>query len=174
MSDRASRDGSGQPVLAFLTSHWLSVLGASLVTIAGCSWLFLLPTHMGAGTSNPYVGILIFFAIPAVFFLGLALIPVGTFLARRRIREGLAEAPDRRVTLRRLAFFFGVMTVVNVIIGSQLTYRAVGQMESVQFCGQSCHVMKPQFVAHERSPIEPWDASIATWSLERPGSSKPR
>jgi len=152
MPDRVYRDGAGQPVLAFLTSHWLSVLGASLVTIAGCSWLFLLPTHMGGGASNPYVGILIFFAIPAVFFLGLALIPVGTFLARRRIRAGLAEAPDRRVTLRRLALFFGVMTVVNVIIGSQLTYRAVGRMESVQFCGQSCHVMKPQFVAHEGSP----------------------
>ncbi len=44
------------------------------------------------------------------------------------------------------------MTVVNVVIGSQVSYRAVGQMETVQFCGQSCHVMKPQFVAYQRSP----------------------
>jgi len=149
-----NNDGAGgrQPALSFLTSHWLSVLGASLVTVAGCSWLLILTLHMGGRASNPYLGILLFLAIPAVFFAGLALIPLGAFIARRRIAAGLAAAPDRRVTLRRLAIFFGVMTVANVIIGSQVSYRAVVHMESNQFCGQSCHVMKPQFVANLRSP----------------------
>src|SRR4051812_33048000 len=132
---------SDKPVLSFLTSHWLSMAGASLVTIAGCSWLLLLPMHAGGRINNPYLGILIFFVIPAVFFAGLALIPVGALLARRRIASGLAQALDRRATLKRLTLFFGVMTVVNVIIGSQVSYRAVAQMETVQFCGQSCHVM---------------------------------
>src|SRR5271155_2520156 len=130
MADNDTQSGGRRPVLAVLTGHWLSVLGASLVTIAGCSWLFLLPMHMAGQAENPYAGILIFFAIPAIFFIGLALIPVGAFLARRRIRAGLAAAPDRRVTLRRLALFFGVMTVVNVVLGSQVSYRAVGHMES--------------------------------------------
>jgi nitrate/TMAO reductase-like tetraheme cytochrome c subunit len=142
--------GPDRPVLSFLTSHWISMLGAGLVTIAGCSWLFLLPARVG-GASNPYLGILFFLIIPVVFFAGLALIPIGAWLARRRIRTGLTDAPDRRTTLRRLAFFFGTMTVVNVVIGSQVTYRAVSEMESDQFCGQSCHVMKPQFLAHQRS-----------------------
>ena len=44
------------------------------------------------------------------------------------------------------------MTAVNVIIGSQVSYRAVEHMETVQFCGQSCHVMKPEFTAHQRAP----------------------
>ena len=44
------------------------------------------------------------------------------------------------------------MTVANVVIGSQLTYRAVDHMETVQFCGQSCHVMKPEFTAHLLGP----------------------
>jgi hypothetical protein len=153
MADNGTQSGGGRrPVLAVLTSHWLSVLGASLVTIAACSWLFLLPMHIAGQAGNPYAGILIFFAIPVVFFVGLALIPVGAFLARRRIRAGLAAAPDRRVTLRRLALFFGLMTIANVIIASQVSYRAVAQMEGVQFCGQTCHVMKPQFVAYQRSP----------------------
>jgi hypothetical protein len=145
-----NRLDENRPVLAFLTSHWLSVLGSALVTIAGCSWLFVLALHAG-NAANPYVGILIAFAIPAVFFAGLILIPIGAWLARRRIRAGLAVAQSRRVTLRRLAYFFGVMTVVNVVIASQVTYRAVTQMESDQFCGQSCHVMKPQFTANQRS-----------------------
>jgi len=146
-----SRLDENRPVLSFLTSHWLSIAGSALVTIAGCSWLFLVALHAGGRTNNPYVGILIFFAIPAVFFAGLILIPIGSWLARRNIQAGLAQAQSRRVALRRLAIFFGVMTVVNVVIASQVTYRAVAQMESDQFCGQSCHVMKPQFVANQHT-----------------------
>ena len=140
-----------RPVLSFLTSHWLSVLGSALVTIAGCSWLFVLALHGGGNAANPYLGILIFFAIPAVFFAGLILIPIGSWFARRRIQAGLATAQSRPAALRRLAFFFGTMTVVNVIIASQVTYRAVTHLETDQFCGQSCHVMKPQFTANRRT-----------------------
>jgi nitrate/TMAO reductase-like tetraheme cytochrome c subunit len=43
------------------------------------------------------------------------------------------------------------MTLVNLIIGSQVSYRAVEHMESNQFCGQSCHVMNPQFTAAART-----------------------
>src|SRR5215831_11916152 len=140
-----------RPVLSVLTSHWVSVLGAALVTIAGCTWLFLLPARIGVKLSDPYVGILFSLVVPALFFLGLVLIPIGAWLARRRIRAGLAYAQDRRTALRRLAWFFATMTVVNVVIGSQVTYRAVNEMESDRFCGQSCHVMKPQFTGHQRS-----------------------
>ena len=146
-----SNAGESRPVLAFLTSHWLSTLGSALVTIAGCSWLFLVVLHAGGRTPNPYVGILIVFAIPAIFFAGLILIPIGSWLARRRIQAGLAQAPSRTAALHSLAFFFVTMTVVNVVIASQVTYRAVTHMESDQFCGQSCHVMKPQFMANRRS-----------------------
>jgi hypothetical protein len=48
--------------------------------------------------------------------------------------------------------FFVVMTIANLLIGSQVSYRAVEHMETVQFCGQSCHVMKPEFTAHQRTP----------------------
>jgi len=144
-------DNESRPVLAFLTSHWISVLGSTLVTIAGCSWLFILALHAGGNTANPYVGILIAFAIPAVFFAGLILIPIGSWLSRRRIQSGLAQVQSRPAALRRLAVFFATMTVVNVVIASQVTYRAVNHMESDQFCGQSCHVMKPQFTANQRT-----------------------
>lgn len=44
------------------------------------------------------------------------------------------------------------MTFLNAVIGSQITYRAVEHMETVQFCRQTCHVMKPEFTAHQRAP----------------------
>jgi nitrate/TMAO reductase-like tetraheme cytochrome c subunit len=138
-----------RPVLELLTSHWVSLLGAALVTIAGASWILVLPLHVRGHVDNPYIGLLAFIFIPVVFFAGLALIPLGLFLAKRRVVAGIATAPDRRTTLRRLAAFFVVMTLVNILIASQVTYRAIEHMETVQFCGQSCHVMKPEFTAHQ-------------------------
>ncbi len=105
--------------------------------------------NIGGHTSNPYIGILLFVAIPIVFFAGLALIPVGIALAKRHVAASLTEVPDRRAAWRRVAIFFAVTTAANLVIGSQLTYRAVQHMDTVQFCGQSCHVMKPEFTAHQ-------------------------
>ena len=143
-----------RPILMLLTSHWVSMLGVALVTTAGFSWLFVLPIQVRGHTSNPYIGIVVFLLIPAVLVLGLVLIALGIFLARRhlaRVEQGLMAAPDRRVYLRRLAIFFAVTTAINIIIGSQGTYRAVEYMETRQFCGQTCHVMKPYFAAHSAS-----------------------
>jgi hypothetical protein len=141
-----------RPMLVLLASHWISMLGTALVTLAGFSWLFLLPTNLRGTVDNPYIGLLLFIAIPAIFFVGLALIPIGVFLAKRHIKETIDGIPDRRSAFRRTAIFFAVMTVANVIIGSQFSYRAVQHMDTPQFCGQSCHVMQPEFTAHQFPP----------------------
>lgn len=141
-----------RPVLVALTSHWISMLGVALVTLAGFSWLFALPVNLRGNVSNPYIGLLTFFAIPIVFFAGLALIPVGVALGRRKVAEEMGAAEDRKTAWRRAGIFFAVMTLANLIIGSQVTYRAVEHMETNQFCGQSCHVMQPEFTAHLLPP----------------------
>jgi nitrate/TMAO reductase-like tetraheme cytochrome c subunit len=141
-----------RPVLVLLTSSWVSMLGAGLVTLAGFSWLFVLPLNISGHVGNPYIGLLVFIAIPIVFFAGLILIPIGIMLARRRVVEDFNEVENRRVAWRRAGIFFGVMTVANVVIASQLSYRAVEHMDTVQFCGQTCHVMKPEFTAHAALP----------------------
>jgi hypothetical protein len=142
-----------RPVLVLLTSHWISMLGAALVTLAGFSWLFVLPLNIRGGpVSNPYIGLLVFIAIPIVFFVGLILIPIGIALAKRKVIENLSDVENRRMAWRRAGIFVGVMTVANVVIASQLSYRAVEHMDTVQFCGQTCHVMKPEFTAHRAMP----------------------
>jgi nitrate/TMAO reductase-like tetraheme cytochrome c subunit len=148
-------DDSKRPILVLLTSHWVSMLGVALVTTAGFSWLFVLPIELRGHTGNPYIGIVVFLLIPAIFVLGLVLIALGMFLARRRIssaQHDLWTAGDRRAYIRKLAVFFAVTTAANIVIGSQGTYRAVEHMETPQFCGQSCHVMKPEFTAHQNAP----------------------
>jgi hypothetical protein len=142
-----------RPIPVLLASHWISMLGAALVTLAGFSWLFVLPLNIrGRGVDNPYIGLLLFVAIPVVFFAGLVLIPIGVALANRKVTANLDEIENRRTAWRRAGIFFAVMTVANVVIASQLSYRAVEQMDTVQFCGQTCHVMKPEFTAHAAVP----------------------
>ena len=145
-------DPQKQPVIVVLTSHWITMAGVALVTLAGFSWLFALPANIRGNVSNPYIGLLTFIAIPIVFFAGLILIPIGIALGRRKAAAALSPPVDRRAAWRRAGMFFTIMTMANLVIGSQLTYRAVEHMETNQFCGQSCHVMKPEFTAHLLPP----------------------
>ena len=142
-----------RPVWFVLTRHWLGLVGAALITSAVISWLFVLPLQIRGHVDNPYVGVVVFLVLPAVFFLGLALIPLGVYLGKRRILQGFEEvAFERKAALQRLGLFLGVTTFLNVLIGTQFTYRAVKHMETPQFCGQSCHTMKPEFSAYLNAP----------------------
>ena len=125
----------------------------ALVATSLISLLFVLPQQVRGHVDNPYMGIVVFLVLPAIFFTGLALIPIGVYLGKRKIREGLAEKTfDRKTALRRIAWFFGITTLLNILIGTQVTYRAVEHMETPQFCGATCHTMSPEFAAYQNSP----------------------
>ena len=47
-------DRPKEPVLILLTSHWLTMMGVALVTLAGFSWLFVLPANLRGQIANPY------------------------------------------------------------------------------------------------------------------------
>jgi hypothetical protein len=145
--------------LIHLSNNWISLAGVVLVTTTTIFWLFLLPTTLRGGTENPYIGILAFLTIPGPFFLGLVLIPVGIVRKRRREgRTGIAPIDEHGVRwsnpeVRRLAYFVGVTTVLNIAIASQLSYGAVNYMDTVTFCGKTCHnVMQPEYTAYQDSP----------------------
>jgi NapC/NirT cytochrome c family, N-terminal region len=144
---------TNRPVWFVLTRHWLSLVGLALITTAVISWLFVLPLHLRGHVDNPYTGIIVFLIIPVVFFMGLLLVPIGVYLSKRQIQEGLTqETFDRKAALHRLLWFFGFTAIANVLIGTQFTYRAVEHMETPQFCGATCHVMRPEFMAYQNSP----------------------
>jgi hypothetical protein len=142
-----------RPTWFLLTRHWVSLLGIALLATAIISWLFVLPLQIRGHVDNPYVGIVVFLILPLVFFAGLVLVPTGLFLGKRQIRHGLTEPSfDRKTALRRVAWFLGIVTLVNILVGTQVTHRAVEYMETPQFCGASCHTMKPEFAAYQNSP----------------------
>src|ERR687884_117823 len=106
--------------LVHLANNWISLAGVVITTTAGIFWLFLLPITLRGETENPYVGILAFLTVPAPFFLGLFLIPLGMWLKRRKEGRQTVYPPEfpplswANPELRKLVYFVGVTTVLNV------------------------------------------------------------
>lgn len=94
------RATDNRPAWLLLTQHWLSLLGVGLLATAVISWLFVLSQQIRGLVDNPYVGIGVLLVLPAIFFTGLALVPIGIYLSKRHIRKGLPQAVfDRKLAL---------------------------------------------------------------------------
>lgn len=138
----------------------ISVTGMVLTTISAALFLVVFLADLFGLHTNPYVGIVFFLILPALFLFGLVLIPLGAWLERRRRHAGKppSEIHWPRLDLndpaqrRRAVIIFG-LTMVNIVIVSLAAYRGIEYMDSVPFCGQVCHaVMKPEFTAYQDGP----------------------
>src|SRR3954452_7036740 len=96
--------------LVYLSNNLLSLLGVVLVTAATIFWIVLLPTLWSGQVENPYMGLLLFMALPGVFFTGLMLIPLGMWLKRRRGHLPVTFPPLdlQNASFRRLIGFVAV------------------------------------------------------------------
>jgi len=138
----------------------ISVTGMVLTTISASVFLIVFLADLFGLHTNPYLGILFFLVLPGVFLFGLALIPLGAWLERRRRARGRPSSQIHwpRVDLndpvhRRAAVIAFALTMANIVIVSLAAYRGIEYMDSVQFCGQVCHsVMKPEFTAYQDGP----------------------
>ena len=55
--------------------------------------------------------------------------------------------------IRRVATIVIVLTALNTVILGAASFFAVEEMETVEFCGETCHtVMQPEFTAYQDSP----------------------
>src|SRR5262245_28282268 len=127
------------------------MLGLGLVLTAIIAWACMVPAQLRHGQENPYIG-LASIAAGAVLVLGALIAPLGLYLGRRRLTQRLSSpSGDGKWAWRRLFLFLAVTTLVNLVIASQATLRAVHNMETKQFCG-SCHVMTPEARAFTRGP----------------------
>jgi formate-dependent nitrite reductase cytochrome c552 subunit len=143
----------------YLGRNWITLLGAVLTTSAAVTMIgFWLRELVRETPSNPYAGLVLLFALPAVFVLGLVLIPVGLWWQRRRLRRRDAVPAEwPRVDLgaplvRNAVVLITVATVLNVAIMGTASYRGIEHMESKSFCGTSCHVMQPEWTAYQAGP----------------------
>ena len=146
------------PPLIYLAHNPLTLLGLFFVNAAAVFWLFLLPVATQEGAQHPYLLIFFFGVLPIAFLIGITLIPLGIYLRyRRQSRKGLEArefAPlgwDNR-EFRHVSIFILVATAGNVLVGGYFSQSTVHYMDSVGFCGTTCHSMNPEHVAVQNSP----------------------
>jgi hypothetical protein len=144
-----------------LTRNPISLIGAAVVTATSVLIFTLFTLEIFGLRAGPYAGIIAYLILPALFVLGLLLIPFGIARQRRLDRAAAArgEAPPafplidlNNPRVRNRVLMFAVLTALNVVILATATYKGVETMDSTQFCGQACHsVMAPEYTAYQRS-----------------------
>jgi nitrate/TMAO reductase-like tetraheme cytochrome c subunit len=135
----------------------LSLIGVAITTSMAVVFLALLLLESFGQITNPYFGLLLFVAVPAVLLLGLLLIPIGARQHRRRLAAGASEdwpVIDLRLPrTRTIVLVVSVLTCVNLLLFSLAAYGAVHHMEQASFCGQTCHTtMEPEYTAYQVGP----------------------
>jgi hypothetical protein len=135
--------------------HWITRLGAILATVAALMIVVLASIHFLGWVEGPYVGLVAFLILPGFFVAGLLLIPLGSWVARRRglrYADAMPVVDLNRPEIRRSILVVVGLTVLNVLLLSYVSYEGIHHMDSVAFCGTTCHtVMQPEFAAYQES-----------------------
>jgi nitrate/TMAO reductase-like tetraheme cytochrome c subunit len=157
------------PVLQKFREHWvrpalffgnnpISLAGGAITSASGVTMIgYWLMEFFGRPNDNPYLGLIFILLLPALFIAGLALIPIGVWARRKKLQKaGQIPLEFPKVDFNDRIFRHGVdivlaATIVNLLVVSVASYRGAAYMDSPQFCGQSCHVMHPEYTAYKIS-----------------------
>ncbi|MDO8684247.1 MAG: hypothetical protein Q7N50_12275 [Armatimonadota bacterium] len=146
-------------ILHFFIQRFLRLIGGLMVFTSISLLVFMLLVDLIAGITNPYLGIITYMILPTILGIGLILVPLDSFLRRRRIAAGRPDEPFC-LTInfceprqRNLAYFFGIASMFILVIATIATYKAIEFMDTITFCGLTCHrIMRPEHAAFVRSP----------------------
>jgi hypothetical protein len=142
-----------------LARHPVALAGALLTTATAVNFVGLVLAELAGLIRNPYAGLVIYVLIPALFVLGLLLIPLGMWLEARKRRRDPSAGRDwpvldfRVPATRRMAILVAALTAANLVIIAVAALGGMRSMESPTFCGQTCHLpMHPHFTAWQDAP----------------------
>jgi len=160
MSQSGQSGASRVRPLLFLGNNPISLIGVGFTTASALTLIgfWVVDAFGHGGSSNPYVGIIFDVCLPILFVLGLILIPIGISWRRRQLKAS-GQLPTEYPKIEwgseifRRALIFGLgATFLNFVIVGTASYRGVAYMDKPSFCGQSCHVMTPEWNAYHVSP----------------------
>ena len=151
------RENWVRPAL-FFGNNPISLAGGAITSASAVTMVaYWMVELFGRANDNPYLGIIFFFLLPALFIIGLVLIPIGVLVRRRALlKAGQIPAVYPKIDLNDKIFRHGLdivllATIANLLIVATASYRGAAYMDSPQFCGQSCHVMHPEYAAYKVS-----------------------
>jgi nitrate/TMAO reductase-like tetraheme cytochrome c subunit len=141
----------------YLRGNFLTLFGAALTTSTAITLVAVWLLESTGRSVHPYAGLVIFVGLPALFVLGLVLMPLGVLLERRKLRARGETLPTRvdfgSAEVLRALSIVGLLTAVNIALLGIASYKGIEHMESTSFCGATCHVvMQPEYTAFQVSP----------------------
>jgi len=145
-----------------VSTNWTGTLGVALTTSAFLMFVFMELLRIAGVVTNSYVGLITYMALPALFLLGLILIPLGWLRFRRAVGKTTDELLADRFPeeMRRsrglgsnLLGIVALLTVVNILFIGVGGARMLHFMDEPEFCGTACHeVMNPEWTTYQDSP----------------------
>ena len=81
------------PSRAALARHPLAIAGVVITTVSAVVFITLVIGIVMGFLNNPYAGLVVFIALPALFVVGLLLIPLGMWLQRRKLLKHPEATP---------------------------------------------------------------------------------
>ncbi len=142
-----------------LYNNYISFAGTAIATAALTCIVFLFIIELNSPHEQPYLAIFTFILFPAIMIFGFLIIVLGMLYERRRRRKSKSsEIPaypilDFNIARQRRTFLVLLCAVLLFLFMSAFgSYRVFEYSESVTFCGQTCHVMKPEFTAYKVAP----------------------
>jgi len=147
---------------AAITGNLISLLGTLMMVLSLLFIAALLVMQAMGFEGGAYIGIITFVVLPVIFLAGVAVVPLGIWLHKRRDAKAAAEGRPvghlpvidlNQESTRGVLLGFVALAVPIIAIAAGLTYKAVHYMDSTEFCGTACHnVMQPEYTAFQRSP----------------------
>lgn len=140
----------------------LGRFGVVLVTSSFVTMIILEMARFGGILTNAYIGLVTYMLLPALFVVGLILIPIGwrrykksTGKTARQLLSERLDDPDTEQGFfgSRVFQSIAVLTLVNVVFLSVISSRMLHFMDGSHFCGTACHsVMDPEWITYQASP----------------------
>ena len=116
---------------------------------------------LGIVTSS-YAGLVTYLLFPALFLLGLTLIPLGWIRLKKQTGKTTSELlqanfgstnTEGSFLGSKLVRTIGIMSVINVLFLIVMSSQMFTFMDEPEFCGKACHsVMNPEWVTYQQSP----------------------
>ena len=143
-----SRDGIGRIGIIVTNSTFFTLLFLEGLRILGL-------------LTNTYIGLVTYMVLPALFILGLLLIPLGWWHKKRKsgyttqelLNQNFDEEYKKGSPLgSNLVLTIAGLTLVNILFFGAISARMLHFMDQPVFCGTACHVMEPEWTTYQGSP----------------------
>ncbi|MCK4632937.1 MAG: NapC/NirT family cytochrome c [candidate division Zixibacteria bacterium] len=139
-----------------------SRLGVILVVLSFVCLVILELARLLGIITSAFAGLITYMLFPALFVIGLVLIPVGWCRIRKKTGKTTRELIEKRFEsdavkggflVSRLARTIALLSVISIVFLAGFSMRMLSFMDQPVFCGTACHsVMNPEWVTYQQSP----------------------